>query len=292
MKRIWYACVPLWVLLGAISLACILGYFVVLAWGDVSLRKVITKTTQVLLVLSIFPAMRILNVNKVELGFAPRPIFIKQIAQGFGLGFIILAPVFILLYALKVMVFDATQYWTVGLLLQKTVIALFLALLISWVEEPLFRGILLTGLSKKLPLHAAILLSAFYYAILHFLDTKATVPLQEMNMFSGFQLLQKAFINLNNPEIIPALLPLFMVGLFLAVLRTRVPGSLGLCIGCHASWVWQIKMSKSVCNTDFTADYAYLVSHYDGVIGPLVMGWLMVALVGFWVYQRKERFLN
>jgi hypothetical protein len=43
--------------------------------------------------------------------------------------------------------------------------------------------------------------------------------------------------------------------------------------------VWQIKMSKTLCYVDFNSPYAFLVSHYDGVIGLLVMGWLLLGLV-------------
>lgn len=90
-----------------------------------------------------------LKINKEELGFAARPVFLKQLLQGFGLGFITLMPVFIVLYILKINVFDETQVWTAGLLTRYMVINLLIALLISLVEEPLFRGIMLTGLGKK-----------------------------------------------------------------------------------------------------------------------------------------------
>jgi len=89
-----------------------------------------------------------------------------------------------------------------------------------------------------------------------------------------------------NPNILSAFFALLMVGIFLAVLRTQVKASLGLCIGCHTCWVWQIKMSKSLFNTDFSSEYLYLVSSYDGVIGPLVTGWLLLAITGYFVYQR------
>jgi len=45
-------------------------------------------------------------------------------------------------------------------------------------------------------------------------------------------------------------------------------------------------MSKQLFNTDFNSDYLYLVSSYDGVIGPLVTGWLMLAIAGYFAYQR------
>ncbi|MFZ2170120.1 MAG: CPBP family intramembrane glutamic endopeptidase [Methylococcaceae bacterium] len=282
-----YALVPLLVLLAAISLACIVSYFIIQGTGDqFPFRKVISKSTQLFLVLSIFPLMAYLKLGKEELGFAPRPVFLKQLLQGFGLGFITLMPVFIALYLLKINVIDETHAWTAWLLAKQLFISLLLALIISLIEEPIFRGILLAGLSKKLPVMAAILLSSTYYAALHFLNSKTAIPYQELNLFSGFKLLGEASANLLNPDILSAFFALLMVGIFLGILRTRVKAGLGLCIGCHTCWVWQIKLSKSLFNTDYSSEYLYLVSSYDGVIGPLVTGWLLLAIAAYFVYQR------
>ncbi|MFZ2312129.1 MAG: CPBP family intramembrane glutamate endopeptidase, partial [Methylobacter sp.] len=81
---------------------------------------------------------------------------------------------------------------------------------------------------------------------------------------------------------------LLMVGIFLGVLRAQVKESLGLCIGCHTCWVWQIKMSKSLFNTDFNSEYLYLVSSYDGVVGPLVTVWLILAVGSYFVYKKVQ----
>jgi len=290
MRYLFYTIVPLLVLLAALSLACIVGYFVVLGIGDfISFRQIINRLAQLFLVLSIFPTMAYLKINKEELGFPATPVFLKQLLQGFGLGFITLMPVFIILYMLKINVLDETQLWTAGLLAKYIVVNSLLALLISVIEEPLFRGIMLAGLSKKLPVMAAILISSTYYAALHFFSSKTDIPVQDIRLFSGFKLLGEAFGNLLNHEILSAFFALLMVGVFLGVLRTQVKASLGLCIGCHTCWVWQIKMSKKLFNTDFSSEYLYLVSNYDGVIGPLVTGWLMLAIGGYFVYQRINK---
>ncbi|WP_394752307.1 type II CAAX prenyl endopeptidase Rce1 family protein [Crenothrix sp.] len=279
MRLYLYALVPLLVLLGAISLACIVGYFVVHGIdADVPLRKIIRKSTQGFLLLSIIPAMFYLKLSKQELGIAERSVFIKQLLHGFALGFLTLMPVFVILYLLGINVVDSTQPWTWDWLAKKLVIELLLALLVSLFEEPIFRGILLAGLRRKLPLMSAVFITAFYYAILHFLDSKTLIPKQDLNIFSGFQLFQEAFVNVLNPQILSAFFSLLMVGIFLGLLRTRIPASLGLCIGCHTCWVWQIKMSKTLFNTDYHSEYIYLVSNYDGVIGPLITVWLAIAI--------------
>ena len=289
LRTLFYAVVPLLVLLAAIALACIVSYFVVQIFGEfIPFRKIISKTTQLFLVLSIFPAMVYLNINKAELGFAAGPVFLKQLLQGFSLGFITLMPVFIALTMLKINVIDDTQLWTVGFAAKTLVVSLLLALLISLIEEPLFRGLLLVGLNKKLSVWSAILISATYYAALHFLSSNTDIAPQELNLYSGFTLLGGAVANLLNPGILSAFFALLMVGIFLGVLRTQVKASLGLCIGCHTCWVWQIKMNKKLFNTDFSSDYSYWVSSYDGVIGPLVTVWLMLAIAVYLIYRRAK----
>jgi membrane protease YdiL (CAAX protease family) len=286
MRYLLPAAVPLLVLVLAATLASLAGYVVVQFYDGLPLPKLINKTTQVLLVLSIFPAMSVLKLDRQALGFASRAVFLRQLLYGFGLGFITLTPVFVLLTVLHVNVIDTTQAWTAAWFLEKSGVALLLALLISLIEEPLFRGILLAGLAKKLPHAAAIIFSAAYYASLHFIKSSIEIPAPELTLAKTFGLLADAFAHLFNPDIVPALLALLMVGVFLGVLRTRYNASLGLCIGCHTCWVWQIKMNKTLFNTDFNADYAFLVSRYDGVIGPLVTGWLLCAVVGYVVWLR------
>lgn len=288
MKRyLIYTIVPLLVLLAATSTACVLGYLIALGLDDQSmLRKLIIRLTQIFLLLSIFPAMAYLKCNKEDLGFTARPVFLKQLPQGFGFGLITLAPIFIILYVLGINIIDPLQPWTVGFAAKKMLISLLLALLIAVVEESVFRGMLLAGLRKRLPVTAAILISSTYFAALHFLDSKTEIPPQEFNILSAFILLGEAFTNVLNPQNGSAFFSLLVVGIFLAVLRTQVKESLGLCIGCHAGWVWQIKMSGSVFNTDFNSEYIYLVSSYNYVIGPLVTGWLSLVIIGYFIYKK------
>ncbi len=287
--RIWfYALVPLLVLLLAAVLASVGGFFIVQVFDGLPVQKIINKTTQVLLVLSIFPAMAWLKLSKTDLGFAGGKPFLKQLGQGFGLGFVTLMPVFIVLTVLEINVIDESQAWTLSWFLEKSSIAVLLSLLVSLIEEPLFRGILLAGLLKKLPVPAAIIISAAYYACLHFIKTSRNIPAAELTLPNTFGLLVDAFANLFNPDILAAFLALLMVGVFLGLLRTERQASLGLCIGCHTCWVWLIKMNKTLFNTDFNADAAFLVSRYDGVIGPLVTVWLLVAVLGYWGWRRGK----
>ena len=230
-----------------------------------------------------------LNLTWSDLGFAPSWVFLKQIVLGLLLALVSLLPVFFILYSIGVHVFDDSQQWNALQIGRKVGIAFLLALLIGLFEEILFRGLLLTALRRNLSTTAAIAVTAFYYAELHFLKSSSSIPYADLHITSGFLLMAEAFGNLLNPAIFSALIALFVVGVFLGLLRTHQPQNLGLCIGCHCGWVWQIKVSKDLFNVNPQSAYLYLVSDYDGVIGPLISVWLGLALILFSVISKYRR---
>ncbi len=289
MRTVAYALMPLLILVVLASVSCLLSYFILLALGDViELRKVVSKATLILLILSIFPLRRYLNLSWQDLGFAPRKQFVRQMGIGLLVGIATLLPVLLTLYALDIHIIDTGRDWTLAKAIKKISISLILALLISFAEEPLFRGILLAGFKKKMSVLLAVLLSSFYYAALHFLKSKQSIPYQELDITSGFTLMLDAFANWLNPGIISAFLALWVVGIFLSIIRIEFKQSIGICVGCHAAWVWQIKTSKDFLNLNPESDYLYLVSQYDGVVGPLVTVWLSVAIAGFYLWKSRK----
>lgn len=292
MRIVIYALMPLLVLLAITSNACLLAYLI--AWGldDPSLlRKLIIRITQISLLLSIYPLMRMLKLTKEDLGLAEKKIFISQLLRGFGLGILTLLPIFIVLYLFEINVFDDSQPWSIGLVFKKITIAFVLASLIGVVEELVFRGMLLAGLRRNLPVIAAVLLTSTYYASLHFLDTKSSLSADNFSLAASFQLLIEAFINIFNPENVAAFCALLMVGIFLAVIRVNNKQSLAVCIGCHAGWVFQIKMSKSLFNTNPNAEYlAIFEGHSGGILGPLATVWLAALVVGYIFYKKYQAY--
>ncbi len=288
MKIVGYGLLPLFILLILASVACVLGYVILMGAGDViEARKLISKVTLVLLVLCIFPVRKWLGLTWSDLGFARVADFFKQMGWGLLLGIATLLPVLIALYGLDIHVWDEAREWSFGKAASRIVVALLLALLISFAEEPLFRGTLLNGLGRKMPMISAIVISSIYYAALHFLKGKTDVPYEEITIMTGFELMLEAFANWLNPGIVSALLALFVVGVFLAIIRTEFKQSMGVCVGCHAAWVWQIKSSKTFFNTDQHAEYYYLVSSYDGVVGPLVAVWLSLAIAVYYLWKKR-----
>lgn len=290
MKYLVYSLTPFLVLLVVASLGCVAGYFVWSALdGQIALEKIIGKLGKLLLVLSVFPLMKWLGLSGGDIGFADWKTMLRQFLRGLGLGVVTLLPVFIVLYVAGVQVIDTSAEWSLPWLVKKLIGGLLLALLISLAEEPIFRGVLFAGLLQRLPVIAAIGISAFYYGILHFLDSQSRFANEEVTFFSSFVLLKEALLNLLNPDNGQAFLALLTVGVFLGVVRSRVPNSLALCIGCHTAWVWQIKFNKSLFNVDPDSPNLFLVSHYDGVVGPLVTVWMSMALIGYFSYRYLRR---
>ena len=256
--------------------------------GDViSIRKIVSKATQIFLLFSIFPIRHYLKLSWADIGFSAKKFFFKQVLQGLILGIFTLLPVMLVLFALDISVIDQDKDWVTNKVFSKILLTFLLASLIAFGEEPLFSGILFAGLKKKMAITLAAVISAGYYSAFHFVKTKTNIPYDELSLVSGFQLMAEAFANLLNPDISSAFIALFVIGLFLVTIRTQIKESIGICIGCHAAWVWQIKMWKYFFDTNENSPYYFLVSsYYDGIVGPLVTVWLSLAIVAYFIWKR------
>ncbi len=289
LKTIFYALTPLFILLFFAALSAILSYIILMLTGDiVSMRKLVSRATQIFLLLSIFPLRHYLKLTWSNIGFSSRAVFFKQLLYGFVLGKKTLTPITLSLYLLDINIIDHSRDWTFGKVLIRISLALLVALLVSLGEEPLFSGILFAGLRNKMVLGLAALLSSCYYATFHFVKTKTDLAYDELTIGSGFQLMREAFTNLLNPEITSAFIALFVVGLFLVTIRAQFKESIGICIGCHAAWVWQIKIATDFFDINKQAvHYDYLVnSYYNSIIGPLVSVWLLLFIAGFFIWKK------
>ncbi len=294
MKKLFSALTPLAILTIAIVFSGFLGYFLFIAIdGAIPLRKLISKTALILLILSIFPMMYWLKLSKADLGISHKKIFSLQIISGLLIGITILTPLFLTFYHLNIWVFDENYHFTLATATQKILKILLISFLISVPEEALFRGILLTSLKRVNGTQLAIFLSAFYYAGLHFLKSKTEIPADEASLYSSYYLITDALTQLTNPENLSAFIALMSVGVFLAILRILFPMTLGLCIGIHAGWVFLIKCNSAFLNRNPDSDWYFMVSNYDGVIGPMVTIWLTTITAFFLIYTYyKNRPIN
>jgi hypothetical protein len=113
------------------------------------------------------------------------------------------------------------------------------AIVVSLLEELLFRGALFGLLRQALDWPLALLLSSVIYALAHFLQG-ADMP-GPVTWKSGLELLPLMCRNLTDFHLlIPAFLNLTIVGCALALACQRT-GALYCSIGLHAAWIFWLK---------------------------------------------------
>ncbi len=291
MDKIKVLLAPIVIFLLCTVLGYALSYLIFMAIdGDLKLNKIVSKAVLILLIISIYPTMRWLKYNKEDIGFNEKPIFFKQFKQGFVVGILTLLPVLLTLYLLDINILKDSADWSAFTVLKRLVVAVFLASLISFAEEPLFRGVLLTSMVRKIGLWTGIVVSSLCYAALHFIKPKIVIPYQQVSFIDSFeQLGVDALQHLFNLANLPAFSALFMVGCFLAIIRQHIGLGLGFCVGCHAAWVTQIKMSKRYFQANPESEWVWLTSPYDGIIGPLVAFWMLILITVYLVYSKHYR---
>ena len=282
---------PALYLLAAAALAAVLAY-PVFRWGgsgSVSdLRTLVSRGGQVMLLLGLVPLWRWLGLGWKDLGWS-QPFF-RQWLVGFVLGALLLGLHVKLLIGLGVHDFVRERVQFPGLLsiLGK---ALAIGFAIALVEETLFRGALLGILRKRSGPVLAIFASSLYFAALHFIGSQWTTELANVGWDSGFLIALDGFAHLRQAQP-DAVLALFVAGLLLASIRVIWPGSLAVCMGIHAGWVFIIKSAKPLCAMNPVSPHIGWVSRYDFVIGYLSaawLGWLVVMLWGGFTLLKRPR---
>ena len=124
--------------------------------------------------------------------------------------------------------------------------ALPTALVVSVLEEILFRGILLGIFLRVMRPGLAVLSISLLFALVHFLEPPPGVKVPDPEALdAGFVLLGQILGRLLEPsDLVGRFLTLFAVGAILALARLRT-GSLWLPIGLHAGWVFAYQLFKS-----------------------------------------------
>ena len=175
-----------------------------------------------------------------------------------------------------------------GLALVWTALSIIVsAVVIALIEEVFFRGVVFRKLAKA-SLPFGFIISALFYAALHFLG-KGDIPCAEPPAwFDGFRVLGAMGNKLLDPiAVAPAFFGLFLFGCILNLAYMR-SGSLLLSMGIHAGAVFLLKFGRYI--TVFSKDQSQLIFGskllYDGVIGWvfLIVLWVFILLV----YKKKR----
>ena len=85
-----------------------------------------------------------------------------------------------------------------------------------------------------------------------------------------------------------AFLALTAVGVLLGLVRAAT-GNIAACIGMHAGWVWVMLVTRELTQPLHGAPLGFLLSRFDGFVGWLVLGWIVLLAVPVWrFYQRRS----
>ena len=166
-----------------------------------------------------------------DLGLSRNPLWWRDIIAGFLLSVAVMAVLGLVAIHLGVYTWKGHLPWNL-------VAAVFLpALIVSVIEEFLFRGAILGLVRQTISTVPAVVLVSALFSIIHFfrpVDGQISV----VQWYSGFELIGKLFGRFADPLLVGGgFMTIFVLGLLLAdsVVRTR---SLWLSIGLHAGTVF------------------------------------------------------
>jgi membrane protease YdiL (CAAX protease family) len=203
----------------------------------------------------------------------------RKLACGFTLGFASLAGV-----ALIVLTAGARGVNTgvsTGRLVEKVSGTLLTAVVVSVLEEILFRGAIFGALRKTFRWPTAVVISSAVYAVVHFFGRPPSPA--EIQWTSGLVLLPtmlSGFVEVE--QVVPGFLNLTLAGALLA-LAYQHTGNLYFSIGLHAGWIFWLKSYGSL-----TRDTANADAWFWGT-SKLIDGWLaliVLALVGLLLLKK------
>ncbi len=209
-----------------------------------------------------------------EMGFSLQLArFSRQLLAGFLIGLVILGIAIITLMYLKVRTVVPAVINLPGKLSHELLASLRTGLIVGFLEESLFRGLLFGALLKYGSTASALMITGIFYASLHFIHGRHLATSTQLDWTSGVSMVPDALIELFNTTHFDSFLALFFVSIFLSCVRLHNPIGLGYCIGLHASWVFLLRLTKSFTEPTPSEDWGFLVGTYDGIIGYLTGTW-------------------
>ncbi|MCF7985846.1 MAG: CPBP family intramembrane metalloprotease [Thiohalocapsa sp.] len=276
-------------LFACLLLAALLTYpLMQTGWIGYEPQRVMGRLAQVFILLGLWPFLKVMGfANRATLGFdAPRGRMLRAVRWGWVLGVLILLVLVAALMWLGVRVPDPpSDGWIAGVW-EKAVAALIGGLLIGLLEEAFFRGALFAAVKRADGLRAAVVWSALLYAVLHFMKPHELPEGMAFDWAGTRAMFAGVFTGVFQWQHLDSMAALFMVGVFLALVRERT-GHIGWCIGLHAGWVFVIQVSRRLTDGDDNAALAFLAGNYDGVIGWLAALWIGLLAWLFWRWSGR-----
>lgn len=227
-------------------------------------------------ILFAWPLLRALRIRNLrELGLVRRERPWRDLTFGFAAAAIPLLVLGALLIALRVYTVRPTI--SLGDIGGRSITAI----VVPFIEEPLFRGLILGVLLRSNSARVATLLTSAVFSILHFLkapENTSTV----VTWTSGFVSIANAFAQFTEPVLVLAgFTTLFLLGWILADARIRTR-ALWLPIGLHSGWIFSSALFNKIARREFDALPWIGRSLLIG-LAPLCVGLITWALIRIWL---------
>ncbi|MEB3288746.1 MAG: CPBP family intramembrane glutamic endopeptidase [Leptolyngbya sp.] len=134
-----------------------------------------------------------------------------------------------------------------------------ITLFIGWVEEVIFRGLLVNGLLTTLPWGSVVLLSSVIFAVSHLLW--------------------------DGPAGVPSLPGLGLMGIVLLLARWAMAGDLSLAWGLHSGWIFAIALIDALHLLQPVSPAPALAGKPDQPLTGLpALGLMLFTGIGVWAY--------
>ena len=253
-----------------------------------ALNKAIKYGGILMCAIFIVPAMKILNLYDRKLvGFTERKIkFIQNILKGFILSSLLSIPLLFLFIYLNIQKID----FKVALdqsFLYIILFTVFISLLISFIEESFFRGIMISKKNNLALSFNVIVLSSLIYSLFHFIKIPLIVD-SNLIWNTGIIELLVAFSNFFKTIHIDAAITLLVFGILLGMIRVR-NNTISYGIGIHAGFIFIIKTFKANASVNFDSSNNFLISAYDHFTGHLATTWIIVLILSYLIYLKKKK---
>ena len=278
-------------LAGSLLLAAALTYPAWLLVATVSIEpvhRVMNRIAMLIALVGLIVLTRRLGLsNRTALGYGlSRADFLRQLGIGWAAGIGLMLPLVALLLALDVRQIKPGLDGDVPGLLVSGILS---GLVVAFIEETFFRGVLFTAVARTSGAVAAITAPSLLYAALHFLGGKLRVPPEQVSWEHGLHVLSRLFERYAQPlAFVDSFLALVTLGVLLALVRLR-SGAIAACIGLHAAGVCTIFILRDTTVVNDHARLAGIVGTYDGVIGWAAFAWFVAIVVAYQLSSGSSR---
>jgi membrane protease YdiL (CAAX protease family) len=224
----------------------------------------------------IVAARRVGLADKRSIGYGlPRPLFVREMLVGLGLGVVTMLAVVAIMTALGLLDWTQAPAVTAGELAKIIFSRLLSGLAVGFVEETMLRGVMFAAIERESGPRTAILLTSIIYSAVHFFASYH-IAADQVTSSSGMALLVGTLHMFSTPlAIADAFLCLFAVGVVLALIRART-GNIAACVGLHAGWVWVMLVAHDLTKPIRDQPLSFLLSQFDGFVGWLVLVWTIL----------------